>query len=103
MTIVTRQNRTLIDTLSAGYGAVNRRLWVLLLPIVASLYFAYGQPVSLAPLFAQARDAFAALPAQGGATAAETTTLLTLLEGIDMRQTLLRLNYLPLLSSAVSA
>jgi hypothetical protein len=101
LTVATRQNRTLIDTLSAGYAAVNRRLWVLVLPIVASLYFAYGQPVSLAPLLRQGRGVLETLPSADRAQVAEAITLLTLLEGVDMRQPLLRLNYLPLVSSAV--
>jgi hypothetical protein len=103
LTVATRQNRTLIDTLSAGYGAVNRRLWVLLLPIVASLYFAYGQPVSLAPILQQTRGALATLPSAERESASEAITLLTLLEGVDMRLPLLRLNYLPLLSTAIGA
>lgn len=103
MTIATRQNRTVIDTLSAGYAAVNRQLWVLALPIVASLYFAYGQPISLAPLLSQAGTAVAALPTDDRTTTSEAVTLLGLLEGVDMRQPLLRLNYLPLASSAIVA
>ena len=101
MTIAKRQNRTLIDTLSAGYGAINRRLWVLLLPVVASLYVAYGQPVSLAPLLAETRTTIATLPSSDKAAMDEAVTLLTLLEGADMRQPLLRLNYVPLVSSQI--
>jgi hypothetical protein len=39
-----------IDTLSAGYAAVNRQLWVLLVPIVVDLVLWLGPHVSYSPL-----------------------------------------------------
>ncbi|MBV9544431.1 MAG: hypothetical protein JOY61_08630 [Chloroflexi bacterium] len=39
-----------IETLSAGYAAVNRQLWVLLLPILVDLLLWLGPHVSLSPL-----------------------------------------------------
>ena len=39
-----------IETLSAGYSAVNRQLWVLLLPIVVDAFLWFGPHVSYSPL-----------------------------------------------------
>ena len=39
-----------IETLSAGYGAVNRQLWVLLLPVVLNAFLWLGPHVSYSPL-----------------------------------------------------
>jgi hypothetical protein len=39
-----------IETLSAGYAAVNRQLWILLLPIVVDLFLWLGPHVSYSPL-----------------------------------------------------
>jgi hypothetical protein len=39
-----------IETLSAGYAALNRHLWVLLLPIVVDLFVWLGPHVSFSPL-----------------------------------------------------
>jgi hypothetical protein len=53
-----------IDTLSAGFGLINRRLWLILLPIALDLFLWYGPRLSIAPV---ARDTLRALypdPAQ---------------------------------------
>ncbi|MBV9133482.1 MAG: hypothetical protein JO318_12340, partial [Chloroflexi bacterium] len=39
-----------IETLSAGYSAVNRQPWVLLLPILLNLFLWLGPHVSYSPL-----------------------------------------------------
>jgi hypothetical protein len=39
-----------IETLSAGYAAVNRQLWVLLLPVLLDVFLWLGPHVSYAPL-----------------------------------------------------
>ncbi len=39
-----------IETLSAGYSAVNRHLWVLLLPILVDAFLWFGPHVSYSPL-----------------------------------------------------
>ncbi len=42
-----------IDTLSAGYGIVNRRPWIVLIPVLLDLFFWFGPQVSAAPLVGQ--------------------------------------------------
>jgi hypothetical protein len=39
-----------IDTISAGYAALNRQLWVLLLPVLVDLFLWLGPQVSFSPL-----------------------------------------------------
>ena len=39
-----------IETLSAGYSAVNHHLWVLLLPILLDVFLWFGPHVSYSPL-----------------------------------------------------
>ncbi|KAB8144884.1 hypothetical protein F8S13_03345 [Chloroflexia bacterium SDU3-3] len=50
MSIVKPQTTSLIDTLTQGFSTINRRLWVLIIPILLNVYFWYGPQVSLAPL-----------------------------------------------------
>lgn len=51
MSVSTPQNATLIDTLSEGYRTINRRPWLMLVPILLNIYFWFGTPVSFQPLF----------------------------------------------------
>jgi hypothetical protein len=59
-----------IETLSAGYAALNRHLWVLLLPIVVDLVLWLGPFVSFSPLVdpAVTRASELTRRAQGGST-----------------------------------
>lgn len=41
---------SLVETISEGFGAVNRRLWVLLIPVVLDLFYWLGPRLSLQPL-----------------------------------------------------
>jgi hypothetical protein len=43
-----------IDTLTAGYGVINRRPWIVLIPVLLDLFFLFGPQVSAAPLIGQA-------------------------------------------------
>ena len=67
-----------IDTLSAGYAAINRQLWVLVLPIVVDLFLWLGPQVSYSPLVDPALARASQLVSQatrasnGGAQTAET-------------------------------
>ncbi len=48
--MVTNAPLGIIDTLSAGFVIVNRRLWILLLPILLDIFLLYGPGVSINPL-----------------------------------------------------
>lgn len=39
-----------IDSLSAGFGVVNQRPWLILLPVLLDLFFLFGPRVSVAPI-----------------------------------------------------
>lgn len=81
-----------IDSLSAGFGVVNQRPWLVLLPVLLDLFFLLGPRVSVAPIvdralaqpgveraFAARGDASFEQTRQQIATSAETFNLLTLL------------------------
>ena len=99
MTIAKPQTHTLIDIISAGYVALNRRLWVLLIPIAFNLYMAYGAQVSLAPLLHELRANLSELPAEEQSSSDLLLRMVDLLERADMRQPLLMVNYVPLLAN----
>ena len=42
-----------IDSLSAGFGVVNQRPWLILLPVLLDLFFLFGPRVSVAPVVGQ--------------------------------------------------
>ena len=50
MTVTKPQNATLIDSISEGYTAINRRPWLLLLPLLLNVYLWFGPQLSFAPL-----------------------------------------------------
>ncbi len=43
-----------IDTLSAGYGVINSRPWIVLIPVLLDLFFWFGPRISVSPLVGQA-------------------------------------------------
>nr|WP_139088750.1 hypothetical protein [Oscillochloris trichoides] len=47
MSIVKPQSLSLVDTISAGYQALNRRPWALLIPVGVSTYLWLGNPLTL--------------------------------------------------------
>lgn len=50
MSIAKPQTASIIETLNQGFAAVNRRLWVVAIPLLLNLYLAYGAQISLRPL-----------------------------------------------------
>ena len=48
--MVTAAPLGIVDTLSAGFAVVNRRLWILLLPVLLDLLLIYGPAISINPL-----------------------------------------------------
>jgi hypothetical protein len=49
---------SLVDTISQGFHTVNRRIWVLAIPVLLDLYYWLGPRISIAPLFARIRNAY---------------------------------------------
>lgn len=58
-----RRKAGVIDTLSAGYGTVNRHLWILAVPLLVDLFFWVGPRLTLAPLV---QRSFGRLPTPSG-------------------------------------
>lgn len=50
MSIAKPQTTSLIDTINQGFSAINRRIWVILIPVLLNAYIWYGAQVSFQPL-----------------------------------------------------
>jgi len=100
LTIKKPQTVSLIDTFSEGFAAVNRRPWLVLLPILVNLYVWFGAQLSFAPLLTD----LAAIMRMSTASAEQTglpaqpADLLRNLGQVDMRQGLAELNFIPTLT-----
>lgn len=98
MSIAKPGNVSLIDTLSAGYRVLHRRLWVLVIPAAISAYLWLGAPITFAPAAEGLRLAVAdAAQALGGDEAAREQWAREILAA-DVRVALAWLNFVPLLA-----
>lgn len=97
MAVVKPQTPGLIDTISAGYVALNRRLWVVMIPIVLDLYLWLGTRLSLAPLIRSLSDQVASALVQVSPDIAQPATLVQNLQQADLRVLLAWINFVPLL------
>ncbi len=96
MTIAKPQTPGLIDTINAGYTVLNRRLWVLCIPIVLDLYLWFGTHLSLRPLFERLETSLTASAILVASDPQQQALLLERLRHTDMRAPLALLNYVPL-------
>jgi hypothetical protein len=99
LTITKPQNATLIDTISAGYSAINRRIWLVLVPIALNVYLFFGAQLSLGPLIEDFHGWLTRVQAdipQPSELQAQSTDVLIAFSRVDMRQPLTVLNYIPL-------
>jgi len=99
LTITKPQNATLIDSISEGYTAINRRPWLVLVPIVLNIYLWFGAPLSLGPLIANItsvlRQAQPPIAGVGDMQMMYDQFLAT--GGVDLRQQFAMLNWVPTL------
>jgi hypothetical protein len=98
LTITKPQTASLIDTFSEGYAAINRRPWLVILPILVNLYLWFGTQLSFEPLTVTFSSL---LQLRAGAAAADSLQAqpaeqLRALGILDMRQLVAVLNYIPL-------
>lgn len=108
MTVKKPQTTTLIDTFSEGYAAVNRRPWLVLVPILLNLYLWFGAQLSFAPLINDLHAALRLLqrdtPGQSELEAQYSDQVLALGQ-VDMRQQFLSqhaiFNFIPTLTMYV--
>jgi hypothetical protein len=103
LTITKPQNATLIDSLSEGYAAINRRPWIVLIPILLNLYLWFGPQLSLGPLVSDGVNALKRL--QPALTEQEDIQVMfdqmLATGGLDLRQQLAVLNDVPILHQYV--
>jgi hypothetical protein len=62
----------IIDTLSAGFGVVNQRPWIVLIPVLMDLFFVFGPRISIVPLVSRLVSMPAFERSLGGGMAPET-------------------------------
>jgi hypothetical protein len=99
LTIPKPQNATLVDSISEGYAAINRRPWLVLVPLLLNVYLWFGAQVSMAPLITSLTSTLKSL--NPAAASQEEMQLVydqfLATGGIDLRQQLAVLNYIPTL------
>lgn len=98
MTVNTPQKATLIDTFSEGYRVINRRLWLVLVPIVLNLYLGFGAQISFQPLFERFSDFMQRMNSAQAAEDPNSSEFLAAMGQIDMRQPLAILNFIPVIA-----
>ncbi len=100
LTIKKPQTASLIDTLSEGFAAINRRPWLVLLPLLLNLYIWFGTQLSFAPLLTDLSTTMRmnTAAAEQAGLPSQPVDLLRGLSLIDMRQELARLNFIPTLT-----
>jgi hypothetical protein len=98
LTIKKPQTASLIDTFSEGYAAINRRPWLVLLPILVNLYIWFGTQLSFEPLLVDLSTLMrmSAGAADQSGLQVQPAEQLRSIGILDMRQTVAVLNYIPL-------
>lgn len=101
MTIAKPSTPTLIDTISEGYTALNRKIWVLIIPIALNLYLWLGTRLSLAPFLGLIRDKLSVVASFLTADPLQQEQLVVYMQNADMRMPLAWLNFVPVLPTAM--
>jgi hypothetical protein len=100
LTIKKPQTTTLIDTFSEGYAAINRRPWLLLLPLLLNAYIWFGTQLSFAPLLTDLSILMrlGAGAAEQSDASAQWADRMRMFGALDMRPQLALLNFVPMLT-----
>ncbi|MCG8351175.1 MAG: hypothetical protein MI924_25675 [Chloroflexales bacterium] len=101
MTVAKPQSLSLIDTFSAGYRVINQRLWVILIPVILTLYLWLGIRLSFAPFLSNLRDAMQRAVASLTTNSHEQEQLVLAIQNADMRSRLALFNFVPILPPEV--
>src|SRR5262245_43204896 len=97
LTVNKPQTASLIDTISEGYAAINRRPWLVLLPLLLNLYIWFGTQLSFAPLFTDLSP-LAPLGTRSAEQSAAAMEQMRRIGAFDMRQAIMWLNFIPTLT-----
>jgi hypothetical protein len=97
LTVNKPQTTSLIDTISEGYAAINRRPWLMLLPLVLNLYIWFGTQLSFAPLLTNL-STIAPLGSNSAEQSAAAVEQVRRMGAFDMRQAIAWLNFIPTLT-----
>jgi hypothetical protein len=103
LTVTKPQNATLIDSISEGYSAINRRPWLLLLPLLLNIYLWFGPQLSFGPLFNNIHGVLKTIqPSLIDQTELQVLYDQLLANGsVDLRSQITFLNYVPALRQYV--
>jgi hypothetical protein len=103
LTVTKPQNATLIDSISEGYSAINRRPWLLLLPLLLNIYLWFGPQLSFGPLFNNIHGVLKSIqPSLIDQTELQVLYDQLLANGsVDLRSQITFLNYVPALRQYV--
>jgi hypothetical protein len=95
LSVAKPQTLSLVETISAGYAAVNRRLWVLVIPIALDLYLWLGTRLSFAPFLRLLRDSIVSFATLLEGTPQQQEQLVVWLLNADIRSWLALLYFVP--------
>jgi hypothetical protein len=101
LTIAKPQKPTLIDILNTGYTVLNRKLWIVGIPIVLNLYLWFGAPLSFAPFLTRLHDKLVLLASLLETDPFRQEQLVISMQNADMRDPLAILNLVPVLPDQV--
>jgi len=103
LTVTKPQNATLIDSISEGYAVINRRPWLLLLPLLLNIYLWFGPQLSFGPLFNNVHGVLKSIqPGLVDQTEMQVLYDQLLANGsVDLRSQVTFLNYVPTLRQYV--
>lgn len=104
MSVNTEKPATIIDSLSEGFRAINRRIWLVLGPLALNLFLWFGVQLSLAPLVNDLYTLLQRLPRDASATDFQVQYDALLSYGqINAWQPLGMFNFMPTLTPYVVA
>jgi hypothetical protein len=103
LTVTKPQNATLIDSISEGYTAINRRPWLLLVPLLLNIYLWFGAQLSFGPLFNSVHSLLKSIqPSLVDQSELQVLYDRLLANGsVDLRSQLMFLNFVPALRQYV--
>jgi hypothetical protein len=102
LSIATPRNASLTDIIGAGYRALNRRPWVIVIPAGLSLYLWVGAPLVLGPLASELGASLSELVHALGEDSQQQELIENLLLS-DLRLVLAWLNFVPVFAPPLEA